>query len=180
MRIGRWEHSTKPSVFIVTENGTEIYRGNYKEGSIIMNELQHNPVRDLNNARNLPRDTPEIEIVRGKNNPVADFFSSPSTTPETDAAVRASEGQWSFILKECSQKLELELREAKEKIKAQEEQISLLKKAANFTNNFNFSEEFFQWLMASSYATCTSDIHLALNDAWESGKNAKLQQTHDC
>jgi hypothetical protein len=31
-----------------------------------------------------------------------------SDTPETDAAVLASEGQWSYVLKECSQRLERE------------------------------------------------------------------------
>jgi hypothetical protein len=35
-------------------------------------------------------------------------------TPETDAAVIASDGQWSFILKETCQKLELERDEARD------------------------------------------------------------------
>lgn len=35
-------------------------------------------------------------------------------TPETDAAVIASNGQWSFILKETCQKLERERDEARE------------------------------------------------------------------
>lgn len=49
-----------------------------------MSELRDNPLRDLNNARNLPKDTPEkmkIEIVEGDSN----LFSEPSDTPETDA-----------------------------------------------------------------------------------------------
>jgi len=35
-----------------------------------------------------------------------------SDTPETDAAILASNGQWSFVLKECSQRLERERDEA--------------------------------------------------------------------
>jgi len=31
-----------------------------------------------------------------------------SDTPETDAAVKASNGQWSFVLKECCQRIERE------------------------------------------------------------------------
>ena len=34
-------------------------------------------------------------------------------TPETDAAVKASEGQWSFVLKETCQRLERERDEAR-------------------------------------------------------------------
>jgi len=39
---------------------------------------------------------------------------SETPTPETDAAVLASEGQWSFVLKETCQKLERERDEARE------------------------------------------------------------------
>jgi len=35
-----------------------------------------------------------------------------SDTPQTDAAILASNGQWSFVLKECSQRLERERDEA--------------------------------------------------------------------
>ena len=38
-----------------------------------------------------------------------------SDTPETDAAVIASKGQWSFVLKEACQRLERERDEAREK-----------------------------------------------------------------
>ena len=38
-----------------------------------------------------------------------------SDTPETDAAVIASKGQWSFVLKEDCQRLERERDEAREK-----------------------------------------------------------------
>jgi hypothetical protein len=37
-----------------------------------------------------------------------------SNTPETDAAVLDSDGQWSFVLKECCQRLERERDEARE------------------------------------------------------------------
>lgn len=37
-----------------------------------------------------------------------------SKTPKTDAAVLASNGQWSYELKQCSQELECELAEIKE------------------------------------------------------------------
>ena len=36
-------------------------------------------------------------------------------TPETDAAIKDSEGQWSFVLKETCQRLERERDEAREK-----------------------------------------------------------------
>lgn len=55
-------------------------------------------------------------ITPQKNNPVAEFFSS-SDTPDTDAAVLASEGQWSFVLKETCQKLERERDEARSVIR---------------------------------------------------------------
>lgn len=45
-----------------------------------------------------------------------------SNTPETDAAVLDSDGQWSFVLKECCQRLE---RERNELRKALEEVASL-------------------------------------------------------
>ena len=45
-----------------------------------------------------------------------------SNTPETDAAVLDSDGQWSFVLKECCQRLE---RERNELRKALEEIASL-------------------------------------------------------
>ena len=55
-----------------------------------------------------------VEIITpSKNNPVAEYFSS-SNTPETDAAVIASNGQWSFVLKETCQRLERERDEARE------------------------------------------------------------------
>lgn len=54
-----------------------------------------------------------VEIITpSKNNPAAEYFSS-SNTPETDAAVIASNGQWSFVLKETCQRLERERNEAR-------------------------------------------------------------------
>ena len=38
-------------------------------------------------------------------------------TPETDAAIKDSEGQWSFVLKETCQRLERERDEARESLK---------------------------------------------------------------
>jgi hypothetical protein len=34
----RWDHSTKPSKFIVYEDGKEVYRGNYVDGEKIINK----------------------------------------------------------------------------------------------------------------------------------------------
>ena len=34
----RWDHSTKPSKFIVYEDGNEVYRGNYVDGEKIINK----------------------------------------------------------------------------------------------------------------------------------------------
>lgn len=69
-------------------------------------------------ARQLERERDEararVEIITpSKNNPVAEFFLS-SNTPETDAAVKDSNGQWSFVLKETCQRLERERDEARE------------------------------------------------------------------
>ena len=33
-----WDHKGKPSVFVVKENGVEIYRGGYKEGEKLLNK----------------------------------------------------------------------------------------------------------------------------------------------
>lgn len=44
-----------------------------------------------------------------------------SNTPETDAAVKASNGQWSFVLKETCQRLERERDEAREALMKIEE-----------------------------------------------------------
>ena len=41
-----------------------------------------------------------------------------SNTPETDAAIIASNGQWSFVLKETCQRLERERDEAREHLAA--------------------------------------------------------------
>jgi hypothetical protein len=49
-----------------------------------------------------------IEIIKGSENPVAEFLSSPSNTPETDAAIKAAGGEWSYYLGKCSRKLERE------------------------------------------------------------------------
>lgn len=34
----RWDHSTKPSKFIVHEDGKEVYRGNYADGEKLINK----------------------------------------------------------------------------------------------------------------------------------------------
>jgi hypothetical protein len=36
--LGFWDHSGKPSVFVVKENGGEIYRGPFKKGYEIYSE----------------------------------------------------------------------------------------------------------------------------------------------
>jgi hypothetical protein len=37
MKTSFWDHSGKPSVFIVKENGNEIYRGGFEEGYKLIN-----------------------------------------------------------------------------------------------------------------------------------------------
>lgn len=56
----------------------------------------------------------KIEIIKGDNNPVADFFSSPSNTPETDAAIYPMTGV-DIVWPEFARKLERERDEAREK-----------------------------------------------------------------
>jgi hypothetical protein len=56
----------------------------------------------------------KIEIIKGDNNPVSDFFSSPSNTPETDAYITSqsyspTEHQWRCF----ARKLERERDEAR-------------------------------------------------------------------
>jgi hypothetical protein len=34
----RWDHSTKPSKFIVCEDGKEVFRGNYSDGEKLINK----------------------------------------------------------------------------------------------------------------------------------------------
>lgn len=48
-----------------------------------------------------------------------------SDTPETDAAVLESEGQWSFVLKETCQRLERERDELREEIDRYREKLDL-------------------------------------------------------
>jgi hypothetical protein len=54
----------------------------------------------------------KIEIIKGTENPVAEFFLS-SSTPETDAAIKSAGGEWSYYLGKCSRKLERERDEAR-------------------------------------------------------------------
>lgn len=49
-----------------------------------------------------------------------------SNTPETDEAVKASNGQWSFVLKETCQRLERERDEARNLVDHYREQKDLL------------------------------------------------------
>ena len=62
----------------------------------------------------------KIEIVKGEDNPVAEFFSSPTSTPETDATwekLCCSGESWYSIaekVKVLSQRLECERDEARE------------------------------------------------------------------
>ena len=62
----------------------------------------------------------KIEIIKGDNNPVADFFSSPSNTPETDAAWSCFKGHTELLhdVQNLSRKLERERDEAKEHLSA--------------------------------------------------------------
>ena len=54
-----------------------------------------------------------------------------SGTPETDAAVMAAGGDWSFPLRECSRRLERQRDEAQEKIERQANHIRYLEGATN-------------------------------------------------
>ena len=54
-----------------------------------------------------------------------------SGTPETDAAVMAAGGDWSYPLRECSRRLERQRDEAREKIERQSDRIRYLEGATN-------------------------------------------------
>jgi len=60
-----------------------------------------------------------IEIIKGSDNPVADFFSSPSKTPETDSMVEEGFHRINFptapVPAEFARKLERERDEARNK-----------------------------------------------------------------
>lgn len=53
-----------------------------------------------------------------------------SGTPETDAAVMAAGGDWSFPLRECSRRLERQRDEAVDKVRRLKVILDLLKKEA--------------------------------------------------
>jgi hypothetical protein len=36
-----WDHTTKPSTFVVTENGKEVFRGPFKQGYEIYTSLKN-------------------------------------------------------------------------------------------------------------------------------------------
>lgn len=39
---GFWDHSKKPSMFVVKDEGIEIYRGRFKEGFALLNREKNN------------------------------------------------------------------------------------------------------------------------------------------
>lgn len=43
---GFWDHKTKPSMFVVADNGKEVYRGSFKEGYKLMNEQRSLTIMD--------------------------------------------------------------------------------------------------------------------------------------
>jgi hypothetical protein len=69
----------------------------------------------------------KIEIVKGKDNPIAEFFSSSTSTPETDATwekLCCSGGSWYSIaekVKVLSQRLEHERDELRELLRQTQE-----------------------------------------------------------
>jgi hypothetical protein len=60
-----------------------------------------------------------IEIIKGSDNPVSDFFSSPSNTPETNAltSVGLENADRECVPADFARKLERERDEAREQIK---------------------------------------------------------------
>lgn len=64
-------------------------------------------------------------------------------TPRTDFAIKASNGQWSYVLKLCDEKLERELTAAREKLKAVTEQRDEARELAlNFRDALVSIEEY--------------------------------------
>jgi two-component sensor histidine kinase len=50
-------------------------------------------------------------------------MSTPRPTPETQAAIIASNGQWSYVLRETCERFERELNEARDQLQAMREAI---------------------------------------------------------
>ncbi len=44
---GKWDHSTKPSKFVVIDNGKEIYRGGFNEGYKIIEAGKDNLLKQI-------------------------------------------------------------------------------------------------------------------------------------
>lgn len=53
-KSGYWDHKTKPSTFVVTENGKEVFRGNFTEGYKSLNETRETYVEAIAKYFNEP------------------------------------------------------------------------------------------------------------------------------
>jgi tellurite resistance protein len=60
---GKWDHSTKPSKFVVIDNGKEIYRGGFSEGYKIIEAGKDNLLKQII----IERDEAQNEIIGWKN-----------------------------------------------------------------------------------------------------------------
>jgi hypothetical protein len=79
-----------------------------------------------------------IEIMKGNDNPVADFFSSPSSTPETDAE-GYGDGRHPWVATEFARKLERERNKAQKELSSIHQWID-----RNHPDGFIDSQTYFQ------------------------------------
>jgi hypothetical protein len=45
-KVGYWDHKTKPSTFVVSQNNKIIYRGTFNEGSKLLSEQSRDNYQD--------------------------------------------------------------------------------------------------------------------------------------
>jgi len=48
-KTGYWDHKTKPSTFVIVDNGKEVYRGSFKNGYSILTSEQEQPHSGIRN-----------------------------------------------------------------------------------------------------------------------------------
>ena len=46
-KSGYWDHKTKPSMFVVTDDGKEVFRGNFTEGYKLLNKTRKTFVESI-------------------------------------------------------------------------------------------------------------------------------------
>jgi len=120
---GKWDHSTKPSKFVVIDNGKEIYRGGFNEGCKIIEEGKDSLLKQVI----LERDEAQAALTTIhrwiKRNHPDGFIDSMNYVQNLE---RISDNWYDRFVR-----IERERDEAREKIKRQAERIRELEGATN-------------------------------------------------